>query len=524
MSPATDGLSAARIATGVRAGTLDAVAVTESVLERLGPRDRALHAYLDVDVEAARTRARGVAEQVRAGRDPGRLAGVPISLKDNIALTGATLTAGSRILEGYRAPYTSHVAERLLAEGAVPIGRTNLDEFAMGASTENSAWGATRNPWDTTRVPGGSSGGSAAAVAAGIVPIALGSETGGSIRQPAALCGVTGFKPTYGAVSRYGLVAFGSSLDVIGPLAAHASDAALVYDVIAGHDARDSTSVPGARASAVAASGTGGGSGASSASAGAVLKGQRIAVPAEFMDDSVDAGVRAAIEASLELLARAGASVRRLPRGSLPNMHHAIPVYYIVASSEACSNLSRFDGIRYGPRREGSDLLATYEDTRAALFGPEVRRRIMLGTFALSSGYYDAWYKKALAVRRLIQRELLAVLEDHDLIAGPISPFPAFALGERAADPYQMYLCDLLTAPVCLAGLPSISVPCGLTGGGASAKAAAYATRATSAPLPVGLQLTGRLMDDARVLAAGAAFEAVRGEPERSPLFAGAAS
>ena len=503
MSAATAGLPASRIAAGVRAGQLDPVRVTEEAFERLRRHDPALHAYLDADEQAARTRAEAVAAQVKAGRDPGRLAGVPISLKDNIALRGATLTAGSKILEGYRAPYTSHVAERLLAEGAVPLGRTNLDEFAMGASTENSAWGTSRNPWDTARVPGGSSGGSAAAVAAGIVPVALGSETGGSIRQPAALCGVTGFKPTYGAVSRYGLVAFGSSLDVIGPLAAHAADAALVYDVIAGHDTRDSTTVPGARASAGGASQPG----------PAVLKGLRVAVPAEFLDESVDAGVRAAIEAALELLARSGALVRRLPKGSLPSMHHSIPVYYIVSSSEACSNLSRFDGIRYGPRREGANLLQTYERTRAELFGPEVRRRIMLGTFALSSGYYEAWYKKALSVRRLIQRELLAVLDEHDLIAGPVSPFPAFGIGERAADPYQMYLCDLFTAPVCLAGMPSVSLPAGLA-----------PARPDRPALPVGLQLTGRLMDDARVLAAGAALEALRGEPERSPLFARAAS
>ena len=447
---ATAGLPAARIAAGVRAGTLDPVAVTEEALQRLERCDPAVHAYLHVDAEAARARAAAIAAQVRVGRDPGRLAGVPVSLKDNIALSGATLTAGSRILEGYRAPYSSQVAERLLAAGAVPLGRTNLDEFAMGASTENSAWGPTRNPWDTARVPGGSSGGSAAAVAAGIVPVALGSETGGSIRQPASLTGVTGFKPTYGAVSRFGLVAFGSSLDVIGPLAAHAADAALVYDVIAGADVRDSTTVPGPRPSATEAAAAG---------PAAVLKGLRVAVPAEFLDESVDPGVRQAVEAALELMAGAGAVVRRLPQGSLPSMHHSIPVYYIVSSSEACSNLSRFDGIRYGPRREGADLLETYERTRAELFGPEVRRRIMLGTFALSSGYYDAWYKKALSVRRLIQQELLAVLADHELIAGPVSPFPAFALGERAADPYQMYLCDLFTAPVCLAGLPSVSLP-----------------------------------------------------------------
>jgi len=262
--------------------------------------------------------------------------------------------------------------------------------------------------------------------------------------------------------------------------------------------------VPGARASA---------SDAGRPGPAAVLEGLRVAVPAEFLDESVDAGVRAAVEAALELLSRSGASVRRLPPGSLPNMRHSIPVYYIVSSSEACSNLSRFDGIRYGPRREGDDLLQTYERTRGELFGAEVRRRIMLGTFALSSGYYEAWYKKALSVRRLIQRELLAVLEEHDLIAGPVSPFPAFGIGERATDPYQMYLCDLLTAPVCLAGMPSVSLPVGLT-----------PARPDRPPLPVGLQLTGRLMDDHRVLAVGAALEALRGEPERSPLFARAAS
>jgi len=484
---------AIEIAAGVRAGSLDPVAVTEAALERLARHDPAIHAYLDADRERAMGRARDVASLVARGENPGRLAGVPISIKDNIAEQGATLTAGSRILEGYRAPYTSHVVERLLAEGAVPVGRTNLDEFAMGASTENSGWGASRNPWDTSRVPGGSSGGSAAAVAAGIVPIALGSETGGSVRQPAALCGVTGFKPTYGSVSRYGLVAFGSSLDVIGPLAARAADAALVYDVIAGHDPRDSTSLPGTRASA--------------SDEPARLDGLRIGVPAEFMDDSVDSGVRERIEESLEQLSSAGATVGRIPRGRLAHMHHSIPVYYIVASSEASSNLARFDGIRFGPRLDGDDLQQTYAKTRGELFGTEVRRRIMLGTFALSAGYFDAWYKKALAVRRLIQAELQSLLGEYDLLAGPTSPFPAFALGERSADPYQMYLCDLLTAPVCLAGMPSISVPCGLV------------ETDTGVPLPVGLQLSGRVGEDHRVLAAAAAFEAMRGEPERSPLF-----
>jgi aspartyl-tRNA(Asn)/glutamyl-tRNA(Gln) amidotransferase subunit A len=488
--------TAAEIAAGVREGRLDPVALAEQASARLSAANPTLHAYLDEDREFALQRAGAVAEAVGRGEDPGRLAGVPVSLKDNIAVTGRTLTAGSRILQGYRSPYDSHVAERLLAEGAVLVGRTNLDEFAMGASTENSSFGPTRNPWDEGRVPGGSSGGSAAAVAAGIVPVALGSETGGSIRQPAAMCGITGFKPTYGAVSRFGLVAFSSSLDVIGPLAAHASDAALVHDVIAGHDPRDSTTYPGPRPPAT-------GPGAASGS----LKALRIGVPEEFLDESVDAGVRQRIDAALELLGRACAPVKRIPAGRLAHMGHSIPVYYIVSSSEASSNLARFDGIRYGPRRAGADLLETYSRTRAELFGPEVRRRIMLGTFALSAGYFDAWYKKALSVRRLIQREFLALFEEYDLLVGPTSPFPAFGIGERTDDPYLMYLCDLFTAPACLAGLPSASVPCGLT-------------PANGRPaLPVGLQLTGRPGEDHRVLAASMAFEAARGEPERSPRW-----
>ncbi len=498
--PAVPGRAAA-LAAAVRRGAVDPVAVVEQALSAAEAANATLHAWLDLDRPAALARAAQIGALVRSGRDPGRLAGVPVTLKDNIALRGATLSAGSRILQGYRAPYDSHVAQRLVAEGAVPLGRANLDEFAMGASTENSAFGATANPWDPRRVPGGSSGGSAAAVACGAVPVALGSETGGSIRQPAALCGITGFKPTYGAVSRHGLVAFGSSLDVIGPLCADAADAALVHDVLSGHDPRDGSSTPGPRASALAAAAAGAGA----------LRGLRIAVPGEFLDGSVDAGVRARIEEALALLSRGGARVEQLPVGRLPLMRHAIPVYYIVASCEASSNLARFDGLRYGPRVAGADLLATYAQTRGTLFGPEVRRRILLGTFALSAGYQDAWYKKALAVRRLIQRELLALLDEFDLIAGPVSPFTAFEAGARTDDPYQMYLCDLLTAPVCLAGLPSVSVPCGL------------APAADGTPLPVGLQLSGALGADDRVLAAAAAFEALRGPPERCAGWRGAA-
>lgn len=488
-------LSATSIAARVRSGEFDPQDVTEEAIVRLQERDPEVHAYLDPDIERARRLADRVAETLRRGDDPGRLAGVPISLKDNMAVNGATLTAGSRILEGYRAPYDSFVAQRLLAEGAVLLGRTNLDEFAMGASTENSAYGPSRNPWDTDRVPGGSSGGSAAAVAAGIVPVALGSETGGSIRQPAALCGITGFKPTFGAVSRRGLVAFGSSLDVIGPLAAHAQDAALVYDVIAGHDPEDATTWPGARPTATTEK--------------ADLEGLRIGIPEEFLDEEVDSRVLESVSTAIKTLEDGGAITKVIPKGSLPSMHHSIPVYYLIACSEASSNLARFDGMHFGPTSETEatlDLLDRYCTTRADLLGPEVRRRIALGTFALSAGYADAWYKKSLSVRRLILNEFTALFGDYDLLAGPTSPFGAFKIGERSKDAYSMYLCDLLTAPACLGGLPSVSVPCGL------------ARKGTYKGLPVGLSLTGPAGQDHRVLAAARAFEAIRGTPERSPL------
>jgi aspartyl-tRNA(Asn)/glutamyl-tRNA(Gln) amidotransferase subunit A len=489
LSPA----SATHIAQQVRAGSLDPVDVTEAAIVRLTERDPSLHAYLDSDIEFARSCAQAVSDRLARDEDPGLLAGVPISLKDNLAVNGRTLTAGSAMLAGYRAPYTSTVAERLLAQGAVLLGRTNLDEFGMGASTEYSAFGPSHNPWDVSRVPGGSSGGSAAAVAAGIVPVALGSETGGSVRQPASLCGVTGFKPGYGAVSRFGLVAFGSSLDQIGPITAHAEDASLVYDVIAGHDPRDATSLPGSRVSARSTS--------------ASLEGLKIGIPEEFLDDAVDERVLEQISASLDVLDSAGAFTKVLKRGQLASVQHAIAAYYLVAASEASSNLARFDGMHYGPRCGGENLADTYAATRAALFGPEVKRRIMLGSFALSAGYSQAWYQKAQSVRRLILAEYTALFEEYDLIAGPTSPVGAFELGERSDDPCSMYLCDLLTAPACLAGLPSISVPCGL------------ARRGPYKGLPVGLCLTGRPGDDHRVLAAGRAFEAARGVPERCAMY-----
>ena len=491
-------LSAADIAARVRSGEYDPVDITEEALARLAARDPDLHACLDVDAERARVLAEQVGDRLRRGEDPGRLAGVPVSLKDNIAVEGATLTAGSRLLEGYRAPATSHVARRLLDEGAVLLGRTNLDEFAMGSSTEHSAFGPTRNPWDPERVPGGSSGGSAAAVAAGIVPVALGSETGGSIRQPAALCGVTGFKPSYGAVSRRGLLAFGSSLDQIGPLTANAEDAALVHDVLSGHDPGDATSRAGERLSALVER--------------ADLEGLRIGVPADALDDVVDKQVKERVNDALALLEDGGALVKGIPRERLPTLPHALSVYYLVACCEASSNLARFDGLRYGRRAGEAEAAATELDallaeTRGELLGPEVRRRILLGTFALSEGHAEAWHRQATQVRRLVRDELTALFEDVDLLAGPTSPVPAFQLGERSGDPRALAACDTLTAPACLAGLPSVSVPCGLV------------RRGGAKGMPVGLCLTGPVGADHRVLAAARAFEAARGEPERSPLF-----
>ncbi len=486
-------MSAATIAGRVRAGELDPVSVTRGALKRLEERDPNIHAYLDADADAALERAEQVAEDAARGDDPGRLAGVPISLKDNIAVKGRALTAGSRILQDYHAPYHSTVVRRLLAEGAVLLGRTNLDEFAMGSSTENSAYAATTNPWDERRVPGGSSGGSAAAVAAGIVPVALGSDTGGSIRQPAALCGVTGFKPTYGSVSRHGLVAFGSSLEQIGPLAAHAEDAALVYDVIAGHDPLDPTTTPAERPSAYKTS--------------ASVEGLRVAVPEELLDETVEPRVLERVAAAIDLLGDAGAITKVVPKGRLAHVRLAVPAYYLISACEASSNLARYDGMRFGPRLEQDDLLGTYQRTRGSLFGTEVKRRILLGTFALSAGHHDAWYRKALEVRRLIADEFRALLQEFDLIAGPTSPSGAFPLGEKEDEPWAMYQCDALTAPACLAGLPSISLPCGL------AKKGPYKG------FPVGLQLMGRAHEDHRVLAAARAFEALRGEPERCALY-----
>jgi aspartyl-tRNA(Asn)/glutamyl-tRNA(Gln) amidotransferase subunit A len=412
----------------------------------------------------------------RVPRD-GALAGVPVALKDNLADAGQPCGCASRILEGYRAPWTATVVERLRAAGAVVIGRTNMDEFAMGSSTENSAYGPARNPHDEARAPGGSSGGSAVAVAAGITPIALGSETGGSVRQPAALCGVVGFKPSYGRVSRRGLVAFASSLDVVSPFGVDVRDTALVTQVICGHDPGDSTTADAAVPDYVAACDRG-------------VRRLRIGVLTEAQGEGVEPGVAAATARAIEALRDAGAVPVPI---SVPSVTTALACYYVLAPAEASSNLARFDGIRYGPREPAHELDALYEATRSGRFGPEVQRRILLGTFALSAGYAEHYYLRAQGARARITRDLEQALTTVDLLFTPTSPTVAFPLGARAADPLAMYLSDIFTVPASLAGLPAISVPCGRSEG-----------------LPVGAQLVGRRFDEETVFAAAAVIEGAR--------------
>ena len=463
--------TASAIRAAVAARDVSAVEVCRDALDRIGRLDGALHAFLHVDDRGALERA------ARLDRDPpanAPLLGVPVALKDNICTAGVRTTAASRLLEHYVPPYSAGVVERLERAGAVIIGKTNCDEFAMGSSTEHSAFGPTRNPWAHDRIPGGSSGGSAAAVAAGMVPLALGSETGGSIRQPAALCGVLGLKTTYGRVSRYGLIAFGSSLDQIGPFARSADDLATLLGVIAGHDGRDATSanrpVPDYREAL-----------------SDDLSGVRIGVARALLQDGVEPAVLDAFNASLHELARAGAVITDI---ALPHASLAIPVYYLVANAEASSNLARFDGVRYGERVEAPTLTETYYRTRAR-FGAEAKRRIMIGTFVLSAGYYDAYYLKAQKVRTLIRRDYDEAFARVDLVAVPTTPTVAFRLGERTEDPLQMYLSDVFTAAANLAGLPAISVPVGLS----------------KERLPVGLQLTARPFDEAALVRAAAALE-----------------
>jgi len=468
--------SALDLAAAVRSGARSARSVTEEHLAAIDAREGEIHAFNLVTRDEALAAADAVDAAVARGEDPGPLAGVPVALKDNLCTRGVPTTCSSRILEGWRPPYDATVVERVLAAGGIPVGKTNLDEFAMGSSTENSAFGPTRNPRDTSRVPGGSSGGSAAAVAAGFAPLALGSDTGGSIRQPAALCGVVGVKPTYGAVSRYGLVAFASSLDQIGPFAATVDDAALLLDVISGHDRRDSTSID---APPTALLGD-----------GADVAGLRVGIASELTDaDGIAPEVRVAVERAAAALEAAGASVERV---SVPSTVYGLSAYYLIAPAEASSNLARYDGVRYGLRVEGADVEEMNAATRDAGFGPEVKRRIMLGTYALSAGYYDAYYGQAQRVRTLIMRDFAAAYELCDVLLSPTAPTTAFAFGAKTADPLAMYLSDICTIPTNLAGHPAMSVPFGLGADG----------------LPIGVQVLAPALGEATMFRAARVVEA----------------
>jgi len=440
------GLSAQEIAARVRGGELSALGVIEEHLARIERWEPSVHAFNLVMADEARERAAAIDALVEGGADPGPLAGVPVALKDLLCTRGAPTTCSSRILEGWRPPYDATVVKRLASAGAVIVGKTNMDEFAMGSSTEHSATGPTRNPHDLGRVPGGSSGGSAAAVAAGFAPLALGSDTGGSVRQPAALCGVVGVKPTYGLVSRYGLIAFASSLDQVGPFARSVADAAAALDAISGHDPADSTSLPGPHESAASRLGRG-------------VDGLRVGVIAELAGaEGIAPDVARALEGAAEALSSAGAKVEEI---SVPSVTYGLSAYYMIAPAEASSNLARYDGVRYGLRMPGQDVTEMYMATRSAGFGPEVKRRVMLGTYALSAGYYEAFYGKAQKVRTLIIRDFEQAYRTFDVLLSPTAPTTAFALGAKTADPLTMYMNDVCTIPSNLAGHPAISVPFG---------------------------------------------------------------
>jgi aspartyl-tRNA(Asn)/glutamyl-tRNA(Gln) amidotransferase subunit A len=468
-------VTAVEIAAAVRAGERSAVDVVGEHLAAIEAREPELHAFNLVLADQAREAAAAVDRVVAAGDDPGPLAGVPVALKDNLCTRGIPTTCSSRILDGWRPPYDATVVERLRAAGAVVVGKTNLDEFAMGSSTENSAFGPTRNPRAPDRVPGGSSGGSAAAVAAGFAPLALGSDTGGSIRQPAALCGVVGVKPTYGLVSRYGLVAFASSLDQLGPFATTVADAATCLEVIAGHDPCDTTSIPQPAPSLRSALDAG-------------VDGLRVGVVRELTGEGIDDDVLARVRDAADALAAAGATVEEV---SVPSAVLGLSAYYLIAPAEASSNLARYDGIRYGLRIDGPTTGDVYDRTRTAGFGPEVKRRIMLGTYALSAGYYDAYYGKAQRVRTLILRDFGAAYERFDLLLAPTSPREAFPIG-AIADPLAMYLNDVCTIPSNLSGQPAISVPFGTGDEG----------------LPVGVQVLAPTLGEATMFRAAAVLEA----------------
>jgi aspartyl-tRNA(Asn)/glutamyl-tRNA(Gln) amidotransferase subunit A len=474
-------LTAADTAAKVAAGEVSAVEVAQAHLDRIAAVDRSVRAFLHVDTDGALAAAEAVDAKRAAGEALSPLAGVPLAMKDVVVTEGLPTTAGSKILEGWRPPYDATITRRIKGAGIVMLGKTNMDEFAMGSSTENSAYHPTHNPWDLSRIPGGSSGGSSAAVAAFEAPLSIGTDTGGSIRQPAAVTGIVGHKPTYGAVSRYGLIAFSSSLDQAGPFGRTVLDAALLHEVIAGHDPCDSTSIARPVAPVVAAAREG---------ARGDLRGVRVGVVRELGGEGYQPGVLASFEAAVETLRGLGAEVVEV---SCPHFGYALAAYYLIAPSECSSNLARFDAVRYG-LRVGDDGVNSLEDvmslTREAGFGPEVKRRIIIGTYALSSGYYEAYYGQAQKVRTLIARDFAAAFEQADVLVSPTSPFVAFGIGERVDDPMAMYINDLCTLPASLAGTPAISVPSGLSEG-----------------LPVGLQIMAPALADERCYRVAAAFE-----------------
>ena len=483
-SPAPELGSLAGIAASVRAGERSARAVLAVSLDRVRELEGDLHCFNEVTVEAAEADADAVDRLVRSGLDPGPLAGVPVALKDNLCTVGIPTTCSSKILAGWLPPYDATVVSRLRDAGAVAIGKTNLDEFAMGSSTENSAFGPTRNPWDLGRVPGGSSGGSAAAVAAGMVPLAFGSDTGGSIRQPAALCGIVGVKPTYGVVSRYGLIAFASSLDQIGPFAITVADAALGLEVIAGHDPMDSTSLDRPAPSLLATLDEG-------------VSGLRVGIVADFLSEGSECGD--AVVAAAEALAAAGAKVDQV---RIPELLLGLPAYYVIAPAEASSNLSRYDGVRYGLRVDGPDAETMNARTRGEGFGAEVKRRIMMGTYALSAGYYDAYYGQAQKARTLVIRAFEAAYRDFDVLLTPTTPSVAFPFGSKVDDPIEMYMCDLCSIPSSLAGHPAASVPFALSPEG----------------LPIGVQVLAPALGEAVMMRVAASLEAAAPREARGPV------
>ncbi len=468
-------LTLGEAAAELRSGSLSARELLDAVTARAANTEAQLHAFLTLDRDGARTAAEAADTAIAAGEDLGPLMGIPIAVKDNMCTRGIETTAGSKILSGYEPPYDATVVSRLRDAGAVIVGKTNLDEFAMGSSTENSAYGPTHNPWDTDRVPGGSSGGSAASVAVGSSIAALGSDTGGSIRQPASLCGIVGAKPTYGLVSRYGLIAFASSLDQIGPFARNVGDTATLLEVVAGFDIRDATSFRGARPDI-----------AGGLTAG--VAGVRVGMVKELMGDAIAPPVRAAVQRTIDLLDDAGAEIVEI---SMPSFDYALSAYYLIAPAERSANLARFDGVRYGLRVDGETTETMMGRSRAAGFGPEVSRRILLGTYALSAGYYDAFYGQAQRVRTLVRRDFAAAYEQADVLVSPTAPSTAFPIGAKTADPLEMYYQDICTIPLNLAGDPGMSVPVALDDDG----------------LPIGFQVMAPALGEKVMFQVGAEVE-----------------